>query len=125
MDYYNPYMTQAQQPYATQMLQRQRIVQVNGRQGADAYQIGPDSQALLLDTHDPIVWLIQTDGAGYKTVTPYDIVEHKEVNQTIVLQNLETRIHTLEEKIEGMINGKSNFTETQSESTTNTRNTKK
>ena len=125
MDYYNPYMSQTFQPYASQMLQRQRIVQVNGRQGADTYQIGPDSQALLWDTHDPIVWLIQTDGAGYKTVTAYDIVEHKEVTQNSVIQNLEARINSLEERMEGIKNGKSNFTETQSEATANTRNTKK
>lgn len=33
----------------------------------------PNSSVLLLDSTAPIVWLAQTDGAGYKTLTPYRI----------------------------------------------------
>ena len=54
-----------------------QIIQVNGENGVDAYQMGPNSSALLLDTTAPIVWLVQTDGAGYKSKKPYDIVEHQ------------------------------------------------
>lgn len=51
----------------------QQIVRVNGENGAKMYQMMPNCSALLLDETSPIVWLAQTDGAGYKTVTPYKI----------------------------------------------------
>mgnify|MGYP003311272107 CR=1 FL=1 len=39
--------------------------------------MAPNSEALLLDTTDAIVWLAQTDGAGYKTVTPYSVIPYR------------------------------------------------
>lgn len=33
----------------------------------------PNSESLLLDETEPLVWLAVTDGAGYKTVTPFKI----------------------------------------------------
>ena len=51
----------------------QQIIRVNGENGARAMQMSANSSALLLDETEPIVWLAQTDGAGYKTVTPYKI----------------------------------------------------
>lgn len=51
----------------------QQIVRVNGENGARTYQMMPNSSALLLDETAPLVWLAQTDGAGYKTVTPFKI----------------------------------------------------
>ena len=44
---------------------RSEIVKVNGENGARAYQLAPNSSALLLDESSPIVWLVQSDGAGY------------------------------------------------------------
>ena len=69
----NPYnfVPQFQMP-APQM----QVVRVSGENGANAYQMGPNSSALLLDETAPIVWFVQTDGAGYKTCTPYDISIH-------------------------------------------------
>ena len=55
---------------------RMEVIRVNGENGADAFQLGPNSSVLLLDETAPIVWLVQTDGAGYKTKTPYDIMVH-------------------------------------------------
>lgn len=74
------------------------IIQVNGRNGAEAFQMGPNSKVLLLDSSDPIVWLVQTDGAGYKTITPYDITP-RQVAPQIDLSTLEARINALEEKV--------------------------
>lgn len=54
----------------------QQIIQVTGEAGARALQMMPNSSALLLDETAPIVWLVQTDGAGYKTVTPYKIEQY-------------------------------------------------
>lgn len=68
-------------PSAPQMVQpmaQQQVVRVNGRGGAEAFAIGPNSSALLLDEGGRIVWVVTTDGAGYKTVQPYDIAPHKD-----------------------------------------------
>lgn len=37
--------------------QQQEVVKVNGKNGVDAFQLGPNSSALLLDTTASIVWL--------------------------------------------------------------------
>ena len=78
---------------------------VNGRNGAGAFNMPADSDVLLLDANDPIVWLVQTDGAGYKTITPYDISPHKEVKEEDKFKSLEDRIAKLEEAVR---NGKPN-----------------
>jgi hypothetical protein len=41
-----------QYPYT---VQRQEVVRVNGRNGAEAYQMAPNSSALLLDESAPVV----------------------------------------------------------------------
>ena len=46
-----------------------QVTRVNGRNGADAFRMAPNSSILLMDENDPIVWLKQTDGAGYATDT--------------------------------------------------------
>ena len=69
---YNQYVPSYMQPP-----QRMEIVRVNGENGARAYQLPPNSSALLLDESAPLVWLIQTDGAGYKTATPYTIAPYQ------------------------------------------------
>ena len=51
-----------------------KVPEVNGINGANAYQIGVNSSVLLLDTNLPIVYLKQTDGGGYATVTAFDFV---------------------------------------------------
>lgn len=76
---------------------KQQVTRVNGRNGAEAYQMAPDSSALLLDTTAPLVWLIQTDGAGYKTISPYTIAPYK--TETSTLTSLETRIAKIQEEI--------------------------
>lgn len=78
--------------------QRMEVVRVNGRGGAETYAMGPNSSALLLDECGTIVWAVTTDGAGYKTISPYDITPHQ-VAPTPDLSNLEARIKKLEEKL--------------------------
>lgn len=84
----------------TQSQQRMEIIRVNGEGGARAYQMPPNSNALLLDEANPLVWLVQTDGAGYKTVTPYTITPYQAA-PVPDLGILEQRIT----RLEGMING--------------------
>ena len=85
------------QPYYQPI--RNEIIHVNGENGARALQMMPNSQALLLDDTAPIVWLAQTDGAGYKTITAYDIVLHVP-EKPIDIKSLEERIDKLERMME-------------------------
>ena len=93
--------------YQSQMFSTtQQIIKVHGRQGAETYNMSPNSSVLLLDETEPIVYLAQTDGAGYKTITAYDIQIHQEL-PPVDTRSLEQRIT----KIEEMLN-ESNHTST-------------
>ena len=83
-------------PYQTQ--QRQEVIKVNGENGARAYQIGANSSALLLDINEPLIWFVQTDGAGYKSITAYDIALHVP-EEPVKITDLEARIVRLEEAL--------------------------
>ena len=83
-------------PYGFQP-QRTEVVRVNGRGGAETYAIGPNSSALLLDESGTLVWLVTTDGAGYKTISPYDITPHQQAPAPDY-SSLEARIKKLEER---------------------------
>lgn len=111
----NPYMQAGMQqnPYQQQQ-PRQEVVKVNGEGGARAFPIGANSSAILLDESGKLIWLVTTDGAGYKTVSPYDITPHQ-VAPAPDYTTLEQRI----ERLEGlMINGTtSDTTATWNEST--------
>lgn len=92
----NPY---TQNPYIQQpTIQPTQVVKVNGRNGAMQYAMGPNSSAWILDENGLISWLCTTDGAGYKTVTAYDIAPHKEETASDY-SSLETRIKRLEDAI--------------------------
>ena len=82
-------------------LPRQEVVTVNGRQGAQLYQIGVNSSAFLLDVSGKILWLVTTDGAGYKTVQPYDINPHQDPPSP-EYEALATRMSKLEDMINGL-----------------------
>ena len=86
--YFNPYM---QQPAS------QQVVRVNGENGARAFSIGANSSALLLDESGLMVWLVTSDGAGYKSVTPYDITPHQ-ITPAPDYGSLEERIKRLEDR---------------------------
>ena len=47
-----------------------QITHVNGKNGAEAFRMTHNASVLLMDEHDPIVWLKASDGAGYCTLTP-------------------------------------------------------
>ena len=72
------------------------IIHVNGRNGAESFRMATNSQCLLLDDTAPIVWLCQSDGAGYHTVTPYRI-EPYQAEPAPDYTTLEKRIKRLEE----------------------------
>jgi hypothetical protein len=90
-----------QDPYSARlnsMLPRMEIVTVNGENGARAFQMPPNSRILLLDENAPLIWLAQTDGAGYKSVTPYTITPYQP-EQPDDTKSLEARIKRLEDML--------------------------
>lgn len=100
---FNQYMQQ-QQP-------QQQVVKVHGEEGARAYNLAPNSSALLLDETEPILFLAQTDGAGYKTISAYTIAPAQkevkaEVNYNEKFSSLESRIIKLEERLNNESNTK-------------------
>ena len=76
-----------------------RIVRVNGRPGAETYQMAPNSEILLLDETQPVVWLKITDGAGYARLIPYNITPHEE--EKIDYKSIDERLKRLEDYING------------------------
>ena len=101
-NYVNPYINPYQYPNYQQQVQpslpQQQVTKVNGENGARAYQLAPNSSAWLLDESGLISWLVISDGAGYRTVTPYDIAPHQQKPQPDY-STLESRIARLEEQI--------------------------
>ena len=93
--FYNPYQHSVP-AYTTP----QQVVRVNGRNGAEAYSIGANSSALLLDESGTVVWAITTDGAGYKTIVPYDIVPHQSQEEK-TMSSFEERLSRLEALVHG------------------------
>ena len=81
------------------------IVKVNGEAGARAFQMAPNSNMFLADATNPkLIWLVQTDGAGYLTATPLDVAIHQTEQQT-TYSNLEERIKHLEDMYEQLNSG--------------------
>ena len=83
------------QPQFQQVPKKTEIIHVNGQNGAQAFQMMPNSQALLLDDTAPLVWLAQTDGAGYKTITPYTISLYQPEPE-INLKDIDMRLRKIE-----------------------------
>lgn len=83
--------------------QKYSIVRVNGENGARSLQMSPNSELLALDTNASIVWLAQTDGAGYLSVTPFDISPHQE-QPPVDVQALIRDVEELKRKVYGESN---------------------
>ncbi|MCQ2053389.1 MAG: hypothetical protein MJZ03_05600 [archaeon] len=95
---YNPYSNSsipapAVNPYMP--ASKQDIIKVNGENGAKAYQMAPNSSALLLDETQPVIWLKQTDGAGYPSLNAYSITPYAP-EVPVNTSELERRISRLE-----------------------------
>ena len=97
--YMNPYgMNGYGQIPAVPTMQNQpkQLDMVNGRNGAMQFPMGPNQKAWILDENGLISWLIQTDSACYRTVTPYDVKPHEDAPAPD-FGSLENRIAKLEE----------------------------
>lgn len=82
---YNPAFNAFNAQMAQQQLAQQRLMQmqppaqpqnglqfVNGRESVDAYMMGPNEKAILMDSNRPRFYLKETDAAGMAKVTAYD-----------------------------------------------------
>ena len=81
-----------------------KIDRVNGKEGAEAYFLMPNSEVLLLDTTNPIIWLKQTDSAGYGTVTGFNVIPLKDNTEESQqdYSALEQRIAYIEQILDDM-----------------------
>lgn len=100
-------------------MRQQSIPQVNGFEGAKMYQMGINSQVMMLDTELPVCYIKETDGAGYPTIKAYDLVPHKDEQQKTQESILE-RLARIEER---MFDNESTTTK-QSESINEQQNTR-
>jgi hypothetical protein len=72
-NFQNPNMYQQQQ-----MVQPQRVnnvLQVMGPESAQAYQIGPDSNLILMDSNRPVFYTKRSDSSGYSETKAYQFFE--------------------------------------------------
>ena len=100
---YDPYRMPyngLQQPQNAFNAPRYEIIRVNGKGGVDALQMAPNSAVIVMDDTAPMVWLISSDGAGYKTANAFDITPHQ-ATPTVDTNALETRVKRLEDLING------------------------
>lgn len=81
--------------------QKTKVDQVSDERGVDMYRMAPDSSVLLLDETAPIVWLVKTDSAGYKTKYPYDIKPHEPEPQ-VDAKSLDERLNTIDDRLKAL-----------------------
>lgn len=99
-------LQQPQQAIAPQ----QTIQYTNGKKGAEAYQMAPNSSAILMDSNNPIFYLKMSDANGLCTIRTFEFKEKIEQKQEDVFASkedvakLENRLNELKGMIE---NGKS------------------
>ena len=83
---YNPYLNNYAQnnytPYNVQnamynapMSQGQQLIRVNGLEGAKAYQMGANSTVALFDSNNDIMYVKNTDGAGFGSIRAFKFSE--------------------------------------------------
>lgn len=77
--------------------QKQEITEVYGVQGAQAYQMPPNSSAILLDANTPQVYIKRTDGAGSASIATYKLIPYTAESDSTA--ELEKRVRKLEEII--------------------------
>lgn len=114
---YNPTYQELLQQYGRSPMQQQygmpgtppaysgQILQVNGRAGAEALNMAPNSSIYVQDTtNGNRIFLCMTDGAGYKTVRgiigTFEEEQERKQQESVILA-LESRIKALEDVVNG------------------------
>ena len=93
---FNPYQNQSYTPPYNGT-----IISVKGQEGCNAFKMGANCSVLLLDEDEPIVWIVRTDGAGYKKdIIPYTITPYVP-EPPIDVKKLDERLSKLEAALYG------------------------
>lgn len=75
---------QQQQPMRPQSMNN--ILEVMGPESAQAFQVGPNSRVILMDTNRPVFYVKQSDDSGYSETKAYQFKEipltQREIIQT-------------------------------------------
>lgn len=111
---YNPYLP----PYSTSIpspvmnpvipainAPQMDIQKVNGEESARAFPMGPNSSVILLDTVQPLIWVVTTDASGYKSINPFTITPYvpeepvSPADLKIQMSEISTRLDKIEERM--------------------------
>ena len=112
--YYNPQMNNQQ---IFQQEQQQNLIRVNGIDGAKAYQMNANSTVALFDANEDIVYIKNTDGAGFPSIRMFKFEEVNETTKSEEKQDYISRKEFEEFKKELMNNGKQSISRSKSNPT--------
>lgn len=124
MQQQNPYFMQRQNPYFQPQQQNNGITWVQGIEGAKAWQLSPNSNAILMDSeNDGRFYIKISDNVGMCTLRIFD---YKEVttNQPVAQPQIDLSEYVKKSELEALINSMLGGTNNeQSVSTTNAKPT--
>ena len=109
--YYNPQMNN-QQIFPQE--QPQNLIRVNGIDGAKAYQMNANSTVALFDSNEDIMYIKNTDGAGFPSIRMFKFEEVNEITKSEEKQDYISRKEFEEFKKELMNNGKQSISRSKS-----------
>lgn len=109
--YYNPQMNN-QQIFPQE--QPQNLIRVNGIDGAKAYQMNANSTVALFDSNEDIMYIKNTDGAGFPSIRMFKFEEVNEITKIEEKQDYISRKEFEEFKKEIMNNGKQSISRSKS-----------
>ena len=96
-------------PVSTAFLQKREVEYVNGVEGANTFQMAPNSSALALDKDQNILWVMATDQNGSKSVVKgYWIGDEYIPPKPVTMEDLMAQMQSMNErltKMEGSSNG--------------------
>ena len=73
----NPQMQSQRQPI-------NNVLEVMGPESAQAYQVGPNSRVILMDTNRPVFYFKQSDDSGYSQTKAYSFKEIPLMQEEII-----------------------------------------
>ena len=109
--YYNPQMNN-QQIFPQE--QPQNLIRVNGIDGAKAYQMNANSTVALFDSNEDIMYIKNTDGAGFPSIRMFKFEEVNEITKSEEKQDYISRKEFEKFKKELMNNGKQSISRSKS-----------
>lgn len=94
--------------------QPQNLIRVNGIDGAKAYQMNANSTVALFDANEDILYIKNTDGAGFPSIRIFKFDEVTETTKSEEKQDYISRKEFEEFKKELMNNGKQSISRSKS-----------